>query len=1850
MLRQRLRSLVRIPNHVNLKEAVVGTLTVNLPLNFLYSGAVEIVIQDVRVAVELPPPPKDDASSKSPSPPLTPRPGDTPPPVLDDAEFPHTAEELAKSFLDNQTEEERRQLMSLYVENKDLASSVMSSASSSVLEDDDDELGLGDGLGVVNIFAGMFNGIADRMIVKIKNTKFSLDTTLSEERGGEKVLFELEVNDLDVEGVSRSATGSTLEEDQTRPRRQGKRRITLEEIRGYITTSASMYGIDVEDVFESGLFESAHMKSQDQSPHKEDEGIMKSDILQNTDMTELQASINTVHQSPSPEPSPPKAASPRPPSRSPSPEQPRTATQSAFHTPRAPSPVPPPLPQDSQYEDADSRDSFYSDTGDQFYDDENSDEEVLLPFVAPSMMRSTVRHPTMRRSMMSTRADSSSDDDDAEGGVKYRLSAGDSREMDQSMMSASYLSNASFRSAGSSQSHSPPPRFLSPDLSQSRLSGNKSSVPQTELSNMCDGDSSGDEMDQAASQMLSQSMYFSKEEASSLYMSATSGIFRSRSDASRTNIEDVQEEEEEIDAEEMDRRLEKFMTVSSDSSKSIQDSRRKSLLLPPPPPKMIRRECINIDLVTMFYPSLVGEQLDIPEDMLRESEQPSSSHQTRTASTSSDHQMPGAFSAYTSPPTQRSPRVSDPSTSKVQHRSPPTLKFVDAGRVRPAPPDLSALQGETGKKADIEIIAANIHGLIDIPTEKVLLQVIEAIQDAMAHEDSAYLPLRKKKKPELRPKRKKSIQLIVEEIDVRVVKQLAGIFVETGDIHIGDPTVQLQVLLNDVKIHRHGRPDDGSNTKAAVKRFAMKDKEEGIITFLPKPASADSNKAKHTPSDPNRKRAFGSNPSGRTGSHGSHAAAHQDRHEDVDIVVNILEYAGKWRIDVQTLPLRIRGDLKRLEETLALIGGISGLIASTTVASSTATITKGATPWRRQPDEPKPKSPAGDIKIDIKMDGLLLDVIGSTATASLGTSPIGIQWDAKKGLKMDVEMIDVAAPEPHRRDISFTLEGTHLEFAEHPSHDDLTRLLELLTPSKDSFDDDDILIDTLLRQREQGSVVRISIDKIKGHLIDTMVFEKLKQLGDDVVQLISATPFVAGDERPGLLTLISVGMISGDAQMGAPLGRIRVELMDIGITHVTAPMLVATHVGDVRVLRNDMEVVGMGMERERFQKQERERKCIMVRMVGEELEPVVKVKFWNLRVEYDVNMLMELMEKPVGTTSEEVVQDMVNSIIGFPDENPQPIVRDSDAVGLGFDIAIKDSVIALNPLNSKSKALVVLTDSRFQAAVPNNSPIQAAMEINKASLLIIDDALRLSSPADPFHLRYHRSSLSHHIAAFTAMGYAPVITLSSAKAVLNIIDNAVDLEVNDDLILIESCADSTQTLIQLGDGLSPPKKPTEEIKYAYQVMPVDDLMKSVTQEGFFVASQTGGSPEDFLEGEEDLPTQMNFVDSYYGHRQSSSSGNTPISESLGDALGSSMPPKTPMLSRDSSGGSTFSLHPGEEKVTVLDETLPLGEIAVVEDYFKPPSGSTTRRAGKRSLNAEAVAAASYFPLQLRLREVHVIWKLYDGYDWASTRDAISQAVTKVEARATAKRSSAGGLKKVAFDVSDADQGEDECSVVEDFLFNSIYIGVPANRDPKELRTAMENVLGARDDTAISESSYRTESALGSTATGRSRSTTVGYDPYGHPQPQHSRHGSTSTTTSRSTTSGRSRGIDLGRSRKQKVQIELSGVDVDFLLFPPDSGEVVSSVEVRVRDLEIFDHVPTSTWRKFVTYCRDAGERELGSDMVRLECLVVKPVKELAATELVIKVIFHVRGITEFVADSVPGQRPPPPPSRRPRHP
>lgn len=216
--------------------------------------------------------------------------------------------------------------------------------------------------------------------------------------------------------------------------------------------------------------------------------------------------------------------------------------------------------------------------------------------------------------------------------------------------------------------------------------------------------------------------------------------------------------------------------------------------------------------------------------------------------------------------------------------------------------------------------------------------------------------------------------------------------------------------------------------------------------------------------------------------------------------------------------------------------------------------------------------------------------------------------------------------------------------------------------------------------------------------------------------------------------------------------------------------------------------------------------------------------------------------------------------------------------------------------------------------------------------------------------------------------------------------------------------------------------------------------------------------------------------------------------------------------------------------------------------------------------------------KISARNCFVIWNLHDGYDWERTRQRISLAVDNALAKA----------KKLGQDEdwergSDSDEDTDSTSdsnEIGDLLFNSIYIALPSGVSPQDLTKSI-NLELAQARMSDDESQ-----------------TTATYTQNRKKSPEES---------------GQS--LRLGRSKMHKVRMEASGITSEFEYMAADEGDVLYHLSLKVRDLEIFDNVSTSTWRKFLTYHRAIGARDEGSNMMDLDVLNVRPVASLAAAEL-----------------------------------
>ncbi|KAJ1326708.1 autophagy-related protein 2 [Microdochium nivale] len=934
-----------------------------------------------------------------------------------------------------------------------------------------------------------------------------------------------------------------------------------------------------------------------------------------------------------------------------------------------------------------------------------------------------------------------------------------------------------------------------------------------------------------------------------------------------------------------------------------------------------------------------------------------------------------------------------------------------------------------------------------------------------------------------------------------------------------------------------------------------------------------------------------------------------------DVSLKITQAKGLTRCEAKTLPIHVKLDLQRLDETFSWFGGLSSFLnMSSSMTSSHSTQIAPPSPAKASkklgrgvrfdaPIRVDDVSATSENKANLRIGGFHLDLIGKECSLAVDTSAVKVV-SREEGIGVGISKIEVAGPilrgSMASPPIQASINNARIEYLVTPKDVDLERLLELITPSKYKFDqkDDEIMVDTLLRQRRKGAVLRVNVDDVQVEVSNLPLLHVLPGLGEEVARLSSVAKYLPEDDRPGILTLGLFRNIDVGVDIGGKFGSLQTSLKDLEVGHISVPSLVALGISSISVRRNHKEeLIGNAVS-----SQSSYGPVITMRIIADEMEPVIRLRMRHINVEYRVPTIMDMLGLGEETTPQEFEASLATSVANLGEHAHSTIAgkkpatvsksekgKKKDAKPTRVDIAFRDCLIGLNPLNKSSKLIVALTDAQLQVALSSGDDAQILTTLNKSSILLIDDVALLDRPRSSTSRRRSSNSSTPQIVELCHRGFVDICYLSSAKATVQIGTNRrdgnkfIDIEVRDDLLVLETCADSTQTLIALANALSPPTPPSKETKYRTKVVPMQDLLASISadafgqaegeydfDEDFGLAQELGGEDDEGLDSEFSSQSSPLDVDSHYYE-------DPGLDASLPRPEDSYMSGET--VSRDTQDGVLLTNFSSQPDDAVEDED----DLVIHENYFGQGSviqGTAHRwNSAKNEYDEANNEKVERSPLSVRVRDVHIIWNLFDGYDWSHTRDVISEAVAGIEAKAYEREAGRDRLR-----LAGEPEISEEETVIGDFLFNSIYIGIPANRDPRELAAAINQELN--------DNATETESIATTAMT---------------------------ATPSRQGSAQRRKRLKLNRSRRHKITFELQGIDVDLLTFPPGSGETQSSIDVRIRDINVFDHVPTSTWKKFLTYDQDAGERELGTSMAHLEILTVKPLPELGASEFVLKV-------------------------------
>ncbi|KAI1649143.1 uncharacterized protein F4817DRAFT_42811 [Daldinia loculata] len=1172
----------------------------------------------------------------------------------------------------------------------------------------------------------------------------------------------------------------------------------------------------------------------------------------------------------------------------------------------------------------------------------------------------------------------------------------------------------------------------------------------------------------------------------------------------------------------------------------------------PKGPRLIK-ELVSLSTISLYIPSSHQHV-----QVAYAGEEPVSGATRRHLDRSISPNLPGAFSIYSG----------DQSTASI------------ASTIGLQPP-------KTPLDKTLEVIISSLDIRSDLSTGFLLSKVVSRILAALKEQPPAP-PSKQKGKAEskIETSLTPDIKIITEQITVHFLENLAGVTDTPDRLFNPDPVsfsadALLTVVIENLNVDLSGS-STSIKTSVDVGKFKLGYGNDDIISFDQRIQMRASVNDAFPPAG-------------------------------ADISIKLSQSPTTTKCEVTTLPLHVKIDLRRLDETFSWFGGLSGFL------NMSSSMTSSSPPTPRIPVKPPPKargvrfdapirpddiSASSENKMNMRLGGFRLDIVGKECSVSLDTSAIKLV-SREEGIGIGISKIHLAGPYMRRSmgdpPINAVVTNTRLEYLMTPKDNDLERLLELIIPSKYRFDqnDDEIMVDTLLRQRRKGAVLRVNVDDIEVNVSKIQQLEVLPTLGEEIARLSTVAKYLPEDDRPGILTLALVRNLDVTVDIDRKFGSIQASLKDAEIGHITIPSLIALGVGSISIIRNHSEEL-VGTTVSSFDKVGHG-PILTMRVIGDEMEPVVKIRMRNINIEYRVPTIMDILGLAEDTTPQDFEASLAASVANLGEhahaaitgkpQNRLPAPNESkgkDGKPTKVDFVFRDCLLGLNPLGLKSKMTIVLTDAHFEVALSNGDDAKALGHLNKASILLIDDVSILESKDSASSTRRRSSNTpSPQVVELCQRGYVDICYISSAKIAIQVGTNQkdgnkwIDVELRDDLLVLETCADSTQTLIALANALAPPTPPSKEIKYRTKVVPVEDLLASISADAFGKAEGDYDFDKDF-----GLAQELDETDSDFGLGDSGQSSPLAVDSrfydessaeaKLFEATGSMI--SDGMGTQDTTDGVLLTNFSSQQDMMDDDDDL-----VIHENYFG--SGSVIQGTAHRwnsarnaydETNDEKIQRS---PLSVRVRDVHVIWNLFDGYDWNRTREVISKVVHNIESTAIERQSRHDRARAS----TDMELIEEETEI-GDFLFNSIYIGIPANRDPRELTHAINQEL---NDAATETESIATTAM-------------------------------TATPSRQGNAYRNKRKLKLNRSKRHKITFELKGINLDLVTFPPGSGETQSSIDVRIRDLDVFDLVPTSTWKKFATYDQDAGEREMGTSMVHLEILNVKPVADLAASEIVLK--------------------------------
>lgn len=484
------------------------------------------------------------------------------------------------------------------------------------------------------------------------------------------------------------------------------------------------------------------------------------------------------------------------------------------------------------------------------------------------------------------------------------------------------------------------------------------------------------------------------------------------------------------------------------------------------------------------------------------------------------------------------------------------------------------------------------------------------------------------------------------------------------------------------------------------------------------------------------------------------------------------------RIDISVKPMRIMLDLLVLDDILSRSGGLSSLLdLGSSIASKGAAKDKqpSATPARSRQRSVRfndlnsrtqvTHEEANALKLNLRISGAIVDLIGSESSMQVKSSAVKLIYRTDR-LRTNISSISIQGPliakTPPVEIAVLRISDVELIYLNTPLEEDLDRLLGVLAPSSDKFEqDDDIMVDTLLRQRRKGGVVRLSIKDVQLSTAGLAWTHRIKKLGEEISKLSTVTKYLPEDDRPGILTFLMVSRFDARLELDKEFGPLILRTNLLECAHISVPSLIAAHISSFNLSRGKSEFILRELIPNMQESTIMGPPMLMCRFIADEMEPTVKLKLANTCFDYSVPLLLAVTQLGhslvAGLAQELKPLSRQTSDISTAYSEPSDFTRN-----INLSLALRNAGISLKPIDSISCGLFLITDAVVGYGTKHHTAL-ASFEIRKASIMVIDDIAKVGHEATGADPRLYFDQ-NDQIQELAKSGFVPIGSVSAAFA------------------------------------------------------------------------------------------------------------------------------------------------------------------------------------------------------------------------------------------------------------------------------------------------------------------------------------------------------------------------------------------------------------------------------------------------------------------------------------------------------